>query len=367
MKIAIVHYWLVDMRGGERVLETLCELFPDADVITNIYRPERLSSNLSTRKVITTFVDRLPFAGRGRAAYLPLMPLALEQVDLRAYDFVISVESGPAKGVIPRLDAPHLCYCLSPMRYAWDHYHQSVLELGPIARVGARAAMHYLRAWDQLSAARVDRFVAISRHVQRRIQRYYNRRSDLLAPPVRVRDFDGSRRRDDFFLYVGELVGYKRADLAVEACESLGVPLVVIGRGPLESVLRKRHARNVTILGWQPDDVVRDYLSRCRALLFPGEEDFGLTPVEAMASGAPVIAYAAGGVLDTVVDGLTGVFFNEPTAASLASAMRRFLSMPDFDAEALRTHATMFDVGPFQERFKALVDETFADPRMWRG
>jgi glycosyltransferase involved in cell wall biosynthesis len=359
MKVAIVHYWLVDRRGGERVVEALCELYPQADIFTNIYDPAPFAETLAGHKVRTTFVNRLPWATRMIQPYLPLMPLALEQIDLRGYDLVISNESGPAKGVIVAPDALHVCLCQSPMRYAWDMYPQYLAEAGPLKRFAMRPLMHYLRIWDQASAQRPDIILANSEHTRRRVAKYWRRKAEVLNPPVEVERFaaaGAATQPGDYYLCAGQLVGYKRADLAVAAFNELGLPLVVAGTGEELAPLRQKAKPNIKFLGWTSDEELVKVVAGCRALVFPGEEDFGIVPVEAMAAGRPVIAYRRGGALDTVVDGVTGLFFDEPTPESLATAVRRFeAERGRFDAARIVEHARGFDRARFLERFAAVV------------
>jgi glycosyltransferase involved in cell wall biosynthesis len=361
MKVAIVHYWLVDRRGGERVVEALCELFPDADIYTNIYDPAPFAATLGRHRVFTTFVNRLPFARRFFPAYLPLMPFALEQMNLQGYDLVISSESGPAKGVVIAPDALHVCYCHSPMRYAWDLYFHYVAESNLLTRIALRPLMHYLRAWDQLSAQRPDVVIANSEHTRRRIAKYWRRDAEVIAPPVDVERFAGTAASTatagGYYLCAGQLMGYKRIDIAVRAFAELGLPLVVAGEGPELARLRRLATPNVTFLGWTSDAALAKTIAGCRALVFPGEEDFGIVPVEAMAAGRPVIAYRRGGALDSVLDGETGCFFDEQTPASLSEAVRAFDARRDtFDPARIRAHARTFDKATFLARVSALIE-----------
>lgn len=361
MKVAIVHYWFVAQRGGERVVEELCRLFPQADLFTHVLDPSRLTPELARHAIRTTFVNALPRARRWYRYYLPLMPLALEQLDLRGYDLVISSESGPAKGVITDARTLHLCYCHTPMRYVWDMTHEYTAGSGPLKRALMAPALHYLRLWDRLGADRVDYFIANSANVARRIAKHYRRDSVVIHPPVDTGFFQISDQRDDFYLMVGQLVGYKRADLAVKAFSRLGRRLVVIGEGEEARTLRGLAGPNVEFLGWQPVDVVRDHYARCRALVFPGEEDFGLVPVEAMASGRPVIALGRGGALETVIDGRTGVFFSEQTEEALADAVHRFEAVEhSFDPEEIRRHACRFGTERFGREMRQFVADTRA-------
>jgi len=352
-RVALIHYWLVGMRGGEKVLEELCEMFPQADIFTHVVVPDRLSPTLRQHRIITTSVARLPFAPKLYQKYLPLMPRALEEIDLTGYDLVISSEAGPAKGVIAPPDAPHLCYCHSPMRYLWDQYHTYRQGAGWLTRRVMPLLAHRLRNWDVTSAARVDGFVANSSHVAARIGKYWQRDADIVHPPVAVEDFSPVPQADlgDFYLWAGELAPYKRPDLAVEAFTRMKKPLVVIG-GPekTRAALAARAGANVTFLGQVPFDVLKDHMARCKALIFPGEEDFGIVPVEVMASGRPVIAYGRGGALDTVLEGETGLLFRDQSVEALIDAVEQFeaLGLDRPDPDVLLAHARRFDRAAFR-------------------
>jgi glycosyltransferase involved in cell wall biosynthesis len=350
-RVAIIHYWLVGMRGGERVLERLLRLFPQADIFTHVYDPKAVSSLIAERKVTTTFINRLPGAIRHYQKYLPLMPLALEELDLRGYDLVISSESGPAKGVIAPPDAFHLCYCHSPMRYLWDHYQDYRSSAGRLSRLAMPALFHRLRNWDVTSAARVDRVLANSSFVQRRIQRVWGRHADVVYPPVETNLYTPVANPEPRYLWVGQMTPYKRADIALEAFNANGLPLLMVGDGEMGAELRRRAKPNVTIVTHLKfAELCRAY-ANARALVFTAEEDFGIVPVEAMASGRPVIAYGRGGARDTIVEGETGMFFGEQTAESLIDAISRAESwLPNFDparavAQAQRFAPSVFDAG----------------------
>lgn len=335
-RVALVHYWLVGMRGGERVLEALCDLFPDADIYTHAVVPERLSEKLRQHRIVTSFIARLPFATRWYQRYLPLMPLALEALDLTAYDLVICSEAGPAKGGILRPGAVQIAYCHSPMRYVWDRYHFYRARAGRLTRLLMLPIAHYLRMWDAVSALRVDGFVANSAFIANRLRQAYRRDAVVVHPPVDVSTFIPVDRSasGDFYLWCGELVAYKRADIAIDACTALGRPLVVIGDGEEMARLKRRAGPGVTFLGRAAPAVLRDHMARARALLFPGEEDFGIVPVEMQASGRPVIALARGGALETVIPGETGLLYADDSARGLADAIAAF------EASSLGDHCT---------------------------
>jgi glycosyltransferase involved in cell wall biosynthesis len=361
MRVAIIHYWLITWRGGEKVLKAISDIYPQADIYTHVYDPELVAKELPGKAVRTTFIARLPFARRHYQKYLPLMPLALEQLDLRNYDLVISNESGPAKGVIVGPNTQHLCYCLSPMRYLWDMFPDYYSGAGKLTRAVMVPALHHLRIWDQVSAQRVDKYLAISRFIAQRVAKYYRRHADVLYPPVAIDDFVVSKSSEDFYLSVGQLVAYKRADLLVDAFNQMGKRLVIIGEGDLFKKLKKSAGQNIQLLGRQPFEVIRDHYARCKALVFPGVEDFGIVPVEAMASGKPVIALAAGGARDTIIDGETGILYAEQSAEGLMQAVRKFeVQEHDFDPDRIRAHAEKFSTERFKSEFRSAVDELMA-------
>ena len=364
MKVAIVHYWWLSNRGGEAVVAAIAELDPEADLYVHVCDEPLVRKTLGAGfkgKVITTFIARLPGAAKHYQKYLPLMPVALEQLDLSAYDLVISSESGPAKGVITRPDALHVCYCHSPMRYVWDMYPAYLQGAGRVVRALFPWVAHWLRVWDRASADRVDHFVANSSFVASRIRKFYRRDAEVVYPPVNVTAFDHRRERGDFYLCLGQLVPYKRADMVVEVFNRLGLPLVVIGEGELLDRLKAIAAPNVQLMGRQAFSVVKEKLETCKALVFPGLEDFGIVPVEAMASGAPVIAYGKGGALDTIVHGKTGILFDEQSNSALEAAIRACeAGQHRFDVEALREHAAGFDKAIFQRRFLQAVARAMA-------
>ena len=361
LRVAIVHYWLLNMRGGEKVLEALCELYPQADIFTHVVDPEKLSSTIRSHNIKTTFIEKLPFSHKMYQKYLSLMPMALEQLDLSDYDLVISSEAGPAKGVITRPDALHVCYCHSPMRYIWDQYPAYRRSSGRLVRTVAPLLTGPLRQWDVTSAARVDHFIANSTSIAQRIQKFWRRDAEVIAPPVEVQRFKANDRRENFYMHVGELVPYKRVDLAVEACTALNRRLIVIGDGPEASRLRKMAGPSVEFLGRVPNAILDEHYARCRGLLFPAEEDFGIVPVEAMATGAPVIAFGRGGARDYVVPGMSGIFFDEQSLSGMIKGIVDFeINENAFSAERIAAHAAAFDKPIFLKRIAASIDEKLA-------
>jgi len=357
MRVAIIHYWLVGMRGGEKVIEALCDMYPQADIFTHVYAPDMVSEKIRAHRIVPTFINSLPRAARMYKNYLPLMPLALEQLDLRGYDLIISSESGPAKGIIPPPGALHVCYCHTPMRYIWNMYHEYRDGAGALTRLLMPPLSHYLRMWDVSSAARVDSFVANSTTVAGRIRRYYGADSHVIHPPVDTEAFSPlpAAELGDFYLMAGELIAYKRPDLAIRAFNEMKLKLVVIGGGEMLQEVRRLAGPTITVLGSQPFSVLKDHYARCRALIFPGEEDFGMVPVEAMASGRPVIAYGRGGATETVADGLSGVFFPEQSVASIISAVERLNGLA-LDPAIIAAHAAQFGRKQFFQNMRAHID-----------
>jgi glycosyltransferase involved in cell wall biosynthesis len=342
-RVAIIHYWLVGMRGGERVVERLLRLFPQAEIFTHVYVPDAVSELIRSRPVKTSFINRLPGAARHYQKYLPLMPMALEQLDLRGYDLVISSESGPAKGVIAPPDALHLCYCHSPMRYLWDHYHDYRNSAGRLTRSMMPMLFRGLRDWDVASASRVDRIVANSHFIQRRVRRAWGRDSQVVFPPVEVDLFKRAPKVDSQYLWVGQMTPYKRADLAVDAFNELKLPLLMVGDGEMAADLKRRAGPTITIVPKLDFGGLRRAYATSRALIFTAEEDFGIVPVEMMASGRPVLAFGKGGALDTVAPGVSGMFFDEQMVASLIEGVQALEAwLPDFDPVAGMAHARRF-------------------------
>jgi len=363
VRVALVHDWLTGMRGGERCLEVFCELFPDAPLFTLLHVPGSVSPTIETRRITTSFLQRLPGAEVRYRSLLPLFPWAIQGFDLRSYDLVLSASHCVAKGVRVPSQTLHFCFCFTPMRYVWDRYDD---YFGERAGLGVRLLMPpvaaALRRWDRTTAARVHHFAAISRFVAERIECCYGRHAEVIYPPVDIRRFRLAEEPGEFYLVVSALTPYKRVDLAVEATNRLGLHLVVVGSGPEEARLRALAGPTVEFLGWRSDEEVAELYARCRALLFPPVEDFGIVPLEAMASGRPVIAHGRGGARETVVpldggpEAPTGILFPEQTVESLVETIRGFeANAYRFDPKALRAHAEAFDRPLFKERTAAWV------------
>lgn len=371
MNVALVHDWLTGMRGGERCLEVFCELFPEAPVFTLLHTPGSVSPTIERRPIRTSFIQRLPDAERRYRQYLPLFPAAIRRFDLRGYDLILSASHAVAKSVRVPAGALHVCYCFTPMRYVWDLYDE---YFGSRAAWPVRMLMPpvatALRRWDRRTAAGVHRFVAISRFIAERIRRAYGRDADVIYPPVDVSRFKVEEPPGDFYLVVSALTPYKRVDLAVEAANRLGRHLLVVGTGPEERRLRALAGPTVELLGWRDDSEIAGLYAACRALLFPPLEDFGITPLEAMAAGRPVIAFGQGGALETVVppgrgESPTGLFFEHQTVDGLVEAIRRFESGREkFEPKALRRHAEAFDRVLFKERIHTYLTARLKEHRV---
>lgn len=361
MRVAIVHDYLTQFGGAERVLKVLMDLFPHAPVYTLVHDPKVTAGLIDRRRIRTSFLQKIPLARSKHRLFPLVMPLAVEQFNLSAYDLVISASHSFGKGVITKPETLHVSYCFTPLRYVWDDSHRYVREFGVprVVRALIPFALTYVRMWDALAADRVDHFVATSHFVAGRIRKYYGRSAVVVHPPVDTETFRPSATVGDRFLVVSRLLPYKRIDLAIEACNRLGVSLDIVGTGPEEERLRALAGPTIHFLGFQPDAVTARLYAEARAFLFPQEEDFGIAPLEAAAAGRPVVAFRGGGALETVAEGETGVFFERQDATSLAQGIEEMLRRR-WDPGRIRAHAQRFSIPFFQSRFLAVVQE------LWR-
>lgn len=358
MKVALVHDYLNQMGGAERVVMAFHEIFPDAPIYTSIYDPQRVDPAFQKMDIRTSFMQKFPLVTKHHQPYLPFYPFAMESLDLRDYDLVLSSSSAFAKGVITRPETMHICYCHTPMRWCWNYDEYVEREqLGGMARRVLPFLITGLRIWDQTSSMRVDHFIANSPVIAERIQKYYRREAVFIPPPVDAQrfSFDAATQPEDYFLVLSRLIPYKRIDLAIQACNKLQLPLVIIGGGRDEERLKKMAGPTIRFLGRLSDAEVLHYYAHCRAFLFPGEEDFGITPLEAQASGRPVIAYGAGGALASVVDGVTGTFFKQQTVEGMANVLATF-DEHAFDPQTIRNHALEFDTPRFHRRIQQFIE-----------
>ncbi len=364
MKIALVHDYLVQYGGAERVLESFTELFPYAPIHTLIHDPEAMRGVFADKDIRTSFLQGLPFARRNHRLFPPLMPLAIEQFDFSRYDIVLSDSSSYAKGIITRPETLHICYMHTPMRYAWDDCQKYTQDFGFPSSVKRLVPffMNPIRVWDKASADRVDEFIANSRFVARRIKKYYGKDSTVIHPPVEVEKFfiAPAEDRKDYFLMVGRLIAYKRHDIVIEAFNRLKLPLKIIGRGPELERLKKMAGPTIEFLGRISDDELSRYYAECQAFIFPQEEDFGIVAIEAMASGRPLVAYRGGDIVEHMEEGKTGVFFDEQTPEALIQALSH-LRVEEYDPEYIRSRALRFDKSIFKEAVRAYVEQSLSE------
>jgi glycosyltransferase involved in cell wall biosynthesis len=362
-RVALVHDWLTGMRGGEKVLDAICEVYPEAPLTTLVRKPGSVSTRIESRPIRTSFVQALPRPARFYRHYLPLYPLAVKLFDFSGFDLVVSSSHCAVKSVIAAPGATHVCYCHSPMRYAWDQFEEyfGADQVGPVMSAGLRPVLRRLARWDQATAGRVDRLLANSQYVAGRIGRYYNRRSTIVYPPVDT-DFYTPQisAESPAFLIVSALVPYKRLDVAIDACRRVGAPLKIVGTGPERERLERLGAGAVDFLGWQSNDQIRDLYRSSRATLLPGTEDFGIVPVESQACGTPVVALDAGGARETVIDGETGVLVRGRTVDAFADGLRR-VRQSSYDPGALRHNAERFSRANFMASFTTAVQEAIDD------
>ncbi|WP_249979297.1 glycosyltransferase family 4 protein [Vreelandella olivaria] len=362
MKVAIVSDWLVSYAGSEKVEEAILELFSDADIYTNIYDAEAFKgTGFENRNIKQSFIARLPGAKKHYQKYLALMPYAVEQLDLSRYDVIISSSHAVAKGVITGPDQLHICYCHTPMRYAWDFQHQYLADSGMAKGLKgnvARYLLHRLRLWDCRTSNGVDHFIANSRYIARRINKVYRREASVIYPNVDVENFNLYEQKENFYLAASRLVPYKRISLIVEAFTKMpDKKLVVIGTGEQAEKIKQMLTPNITFLGYQPTEILQAYMQRAKAFIFAAEEDFGIMPIEAQACGTPVIAYGRGGAFETVRHGETGAHFFEQTSAAIQQSVEQFEHEGiAFDAQAIRYHAEQFSEARFKQELSAFVD-----------
>jgi len=368
MKTAIVHEWLVNYAGSERCVESFTNIWKDSPVyaLVDFLNEEERGIILKGKKANTSFIQNLPFAKKHHRQYLSLFPLAIEQFDLTEYDVIISSSHAVAKGVLTSASQLHICYCYTPMRYAWDLYHRYILEAGLLHGVKgyiAKSMLHKLRMWDVIASSRVDDYIAISRHIAKRIKKTYNREATVIYPPVDVNNFGIIPVKEEFYLTASRMVPYKRMDIIVEAFSAMpDKKLVVIGDGPEMEKIKSKAGRNIEIIGYQSFEVLKSYMQKAKAFLFAAEEDFGIIVVEAMACGTPVIAFNIGGASETVLEMESGIFFNEQSPASIKEAVIKFESVKDkFDPETIRKYSLQFSRDIFEEKIKMFVNEKSSD------
>lgn len=360
MKLALVHDWMNQIGGAEDVLDVMVGMYPDAPIFTSIYAPQKMPPHWQEWDIQTLWIDRLPFIHDKHQAYFPFYALAFSQLNLSNYDVVLSNKSGFCHFVQTGPETQHVCYCLAPTRYVWqyDSYMARENVAKPLREL-LRPLIHLLKDWDYRAAQRVDRFIAISSEIQARIRQYYRRDSVIVFPPVDAAErFQPAAYHDDYFLSVGRLVPYKRVDLAVEACTRLGLPLKVAGRGRDFEALQEKAGPTVEFLGFVPDEDLPELYARAKAFIFPGLEDFGITPVQAQAAGRPVIAYKGGGALDTVIPGKTGLFFEEQRVESLMSVLQDF-DASRYNPQDCREHALSFDRSVFKSQLAQIIEEAY--------
>ncbi|HIJ59012.1 MAG TPA: glycosyltransferase family 4 protein [Nitrospirae bacterium] len=360
-KIALIHDWLVTIAGAESVLSTIYELYP-ADIFTLVSNTDALRGTIfENATVYESFIKKMPFSIKHYRKYLPIMPLAIEDFDLRDYDIVISSSHAVAKGVLTSSRQLHISYIHTPMRYAWDMYHLYLKQAGlqgSLKGLLAKLILHYLRLWDYQSIDRVDYIIANSNYVKKRIYKIYKRDSEVIYPPVDLSGFDYQKKKDDYFITISRLVPYKRIDLIVTAFSQMPeLRLIVIGDGPDMDKISSLAKSNIELLGWQSKDHLKDYLESARAFVFSAEEDFGIVPVEAQACGCPVIAYSQGGTSETVVNGKTGIFFHSQSVDAIMKGVREFIQIENsFDSKTIRENAERFSKDKFKSAFTNFVE-----------
>ncbi|PJE60077.1 MAG: glycosyltransferase family 4 protein [Candidatus Portnoybacteria bacterium CG10_big_fil_rev_8_21_14_0_10_44_7] len=362
MKVALVHDYLTQYGGGERVLEAFTKIWPQAPIYTLIYDAQKTGHAFVGKKIYTSFLQKWPLSKSHHRLFSALMPLGIEQFDFAGYDVVLSDSASYAKGVITRPDTLHLCYCHTPIRYAWDDSHRYIKNFGYnwLVRALVPPLINYIRLWDEAAAQRPDHYAANSHYVARRIKKYYRQEALVINPPIKTDVFRSNNGQQDYFLAVGRFLPYKRFDLVIAAFNSLGLPLKIIGSGPQARYLRQMARPNIEFVGLVSDQRLRDYYAGCRALIFPQEEDFGIVACEAMAAGRPVVAYRAGGALEIIQEGRTGVFFDRQETDSLVAAVKKCRQI-NFDRHYIRQQVLGLDEKVFQAKIKNWVEEKYQE------
>jgi len=347
------------MRGGEKVLENLCKLYPDADIFTHVYNPLKISNLIKSHKIKTTFIDRLPFSKKYYPYYLPLMPLALKLLNLKSYDLIISSESGPSKGISKGKNSIHLCYCHTPMRYIWDMKDDYIKHFNYIVCFFLRLFSNIMKRWDLSSSKNIDQIIANSTFVAARIKKYWKQDSIVVHPPIHLEQYKINNEKKTFYLIVSHLVSYKKIDLAIKVFNEIDEKLVIIGTGPLLNKLKKIAKGNIEFLGWVSDSLKIEYMSKCKALIFPGIEDFGLVPIETMACGRPVIAYKEGGALDYIEENINGIFFKKQDTTELLEKIKYFeLNKDTFDSILIQKTVSKFNSIIFRNKIEKIINES---------
>jgi glycosyltransferase involved in cell wall biosynthesis len=365
-KTAVVHDWLITYAGSERALEQILSSYSGADLFSLVdFLPREQRSFILDKKVSTSFIQSLPFAKKKYRSYLPFMPVAIEQFDLSNYDLIISSSHAVAKGVLTHANQLHVCYCYTPMRYAWDLYHQYLNEANldkGLKGAITRMIMHYMRIWDISTANRVDHYIAISQYIAKRINKIYGRQAAVIYPPVDLDTFTPGGKKDDYYLTASRMVPYKKVDLIVEAFSGMtDKKLVVIGEGPDFQKIKSKAGKNIELLGYQSTAILKEYMQKARAFVYAAEEDFGIVTVEAQACGTPVIAFGKGGSLETVIEDKTGIFFHEHTTADIQAAVRRFENIGDrFSPQELEKNSKRFGRERFKQEFQDFIDTALA-------
>lgn len=365
MRVALIHDYLNQYGGAERVLEAFTEIYPSASIYTLVYAPAKLPSGFfSDKKIKSSFLQKVPLAKSHHRIFPLLMPLAIERFDLSDYDLILSDSASFAKGIITKPETLHVCYCHTPPRYAWDDSHKYIKEFAMprLAKIFVPIFMNYIRLWDREASMRVDEFICNSKFVAQRVKKYYKRKAKIIYPPVDTKKFSLGNRISNYFLMVGRLLTYKRFDIAIKAFNKLELPLKIIGDGSERKKLEKLANKNIEFLGELHDKDLEKYYQNCQAFIFPQEEDFGLVAIEAMACGRPVIAYKAGGALESIKEGETGLFFDEQTTESLIRAVGDF-NPQKFNSQKIHNHALKFDKEIFKKKIKDFIDKTYYESR----